>query len=84
MFQTQVGHGVFERGIDDTDKNLAELRRTGNPVPIVLVFYYHLIEILFAIGYRPALRRAVEQQRDEELARIADDPRVRPPPAEPT
>src|SRR5262249_16866731 len=41
-FQTRVGHGVFEGGVDDTEKNLAEFKRTWNPVPLVLIFYYHL------------------------------------------
>lgn len=73
--QTRVGHGVFEKGVDDTEKNIAELRRTKNPIPILLVFYYHLVELLFAAGYRPKLRAAMERHRDEELARIENDPR---------
>lgn len=68
--QTRVGHGVFEKGIDDTNANLAELRRTKNPIPILLVFYYHLVELLFAVGYRPALRAQVEKYRDEEIAKM--------------
>src|SRR5690349_9881 len=38
--QTQIGHRVFEHGVDDTQKNVAELARTKNPVPILLVFFY--------------------------------------------
>jgi uncharacterized membrane protein YGL010W len=68
VVQTRVGHGVFEEGVDDTEKNLAELRRTKNPIPIVLVFFYHLVEVLLAAGYRPALRAAVERYRAEELS----------------
>jgi uncharacterized membrane protein YGL010W len=77
VFQTRVGHGIFEQEIDDTEKNLAELRRTGNPIPILLVFYYHLLELLFAAGYRPALRDAIERHRADELRRIPADPRLR-------
>jgi uncharacterized membrane protein YGL010W len=77
IFQTRIGHGVFEEGVDDTSSNIAELRRTKNPVPILLVFYYHLVELLFAIGYRPVLRATMERHREEELARIHDDPRRR-------
>ena len=77
VFQTRVGHGVFEQEIDDTEKNVAELRRTGNPIPILLVFYYHLLELLFAAGYRPALCRAIEEHRADELKRIPADPRTR-------
>jgi len=68
--QTQLGHRVFERGVDDTDKNITELRKTGNPIPIVLVFYYHLVEVLFALGYRPGLRAQVDAHTREELARL--------------
>jgi uncharacterized membrane protein YGL010W len=75
VFQTQVGHNVFEKGIDDTKMNLAELRRTKNPIPILLVFYYHAVELLFALGYRPALRRAMESFRSEHLASLPNDPR---------
>lgn len=69
--QVRIGHGVFERGRDDTELNLAEFGRTRNPVPLLLVFYYHLVEVAFALGYRPALRRRVEQAMQAELARIA-------------
>jgi uncharacterized membrane protein YGL010W len=74
-FQTRVGHVVCERGIDDTDMNLAEFRRTRNPIPLLLVFYYHVVELLFALGYRPALRRSMEAHRAAQLALIDPDPR---------
>lgn len=77
VFQTRVGHGVFERGIDDTEQNLAEFGRTRNPIPLLLVFYYHALELLFAASYRPALRRAMEEHRTAELLRIPADPRPR-------
>lgn len=75
VFQTRVGHGIFERGVDDTAMNLAELARTKNPIPIVLVFAYHALELLFALGYRPALRDTIEHYRSGELARMPADPR---------
>ena len=77
VIQTRIGHGVFEHGIDDTAMNLAELARTRDPVPILLVFAYHALELLFAAGYRPAVREEVERYRSAELARIANDPRPR-------
>jgi uncharacterized membrane protein YGL010W len=76
VFQTQVGHGIFECGIDDTAMNLAEFRRTRNPIPLVLVFYYHALEVLFAAGYRPALAERMYDHRNDELARIPNDPRA--------
>lgn len=66
--QIRVGHGLYEEGRDDTEQNLAELRRTKNPIPILLVFYYHLVELAFAVGYRPALRAEVERHSREHLA----------------
>jgi hypothetical protein len=63
-----VGHVVFEGGGDDTEKNLAELRRTKNPIPILLVFYYHLVEILLAAGYRPRLKEEIDSFTRMDLA----------------
>ncbi len=74
VFQTRIGHGVFEHGVDDTAMNLAEFRRTRNPIPLVLVFYYHALELLFAAGYRPALAATMRAHRARELARLRDDP----------
>ena len=68
---SEIDEGVFEDGLDDTNQNVAELRRTKNPIPIVLVFYYHLVELLFAAGYRPALRDAVAVHTRAELERLA-------------
>lgn len=76
-FQTRVGHGVFEHGVDDTAMNLAELRRTRNPIPLVLIFYYHALELLFAAGYRPRLAALMHAHRAHELARMPADPRRR-------
>lgn len=77
VFQTRVGHGVFERGIDDTAMNLSELRRTGNPIPILLIFAYHALELLFAAGYRPEIAAAMHAHRATALASLPADPRPR-------
>jgi uncharacterized membrane protein YGL010W len=74
-FQTRVGHGVFERGVDDTAMNLAELARTKNPIPTLLVFAYHGFELLFALGYRPGVAQAIARHRGAELMCLRDDPR---------
>jgi uncharacterized membrane protein YGL010W len=65
--QVRVGHGIFEGGRDDTGKNLAELARTRNPIPLVLVFYYHLVELVLAAGYRPQLKREIDRFTLAEL-----------------
>ncbi len=69
--QVAIGHGIFERGRDDTRLNLAELRKSWNPVPLLLVPYYHLVEVLLAAGYRPALRREIDEhaRREEGASR---------------
>ncbi len=77
VFQTRVGHGIFERGLDDTAMNLAEFRRTKNPIPLLLVFYYHALELLFAAGYRPTVAATMHAHRARELARLPNDPRGR-------
>ncbi len=64
--QVAIGHGVFEEGRDDTQKNLEEFASTKNPIPLVLVFYYHLVELLLLVGYRPALRRDIQAFTDAE------------------
>jgi uncharacterized membrane protein YGL010W len=66
--QVGIGHRVYESGRDDTEKNIAELRRTKNPIPILLVFYYHLVELFLASGYRPALARDIHAFTERELA----------------
>ena len=71
--QLGLGHRVFERGRDDTAQNLAELSRTRNPVPILLVFYYHLVELFLAAGYRPGLARDLAAFTERERASW-DDP----------
>lgn len=76
-FQTRVGHGVYEHGLDDTAMNLADFRRTRNPIPLLLVFYYHALELLFAAGYSPELAATMHAHRARELARIPADPRGR-------
>jgi hypothetical protein len=43
----------------------------------VLVFSYHALELLFALGYRPEVAATMHVHRARELARIADDPRGR-------
>jgi uncharacterized membrane protein YGL010W len=66
--QVGVGHRIFEEGRDDTSKTLAELRRTFSPIPILLVFYYHLVELFLAAGYRPRLARDIAAFTERELA----------------
>ncbi len=74
-FGAQVGIGHRIEGRDDTDKNLAELARTKNPIPILLVFYYHLVELFLAAGYRPTLAAAIRAHTEHELASIRGEGR---------
>lgn len=73
--QVRVGHTVYEAGLDDTEKNLAELAKTKNPVPILLVFYYHLVELVLATGYRPKLARDIRHFTEIELTALRETKR---------
>jgi len=80
--QVAIGHGSFEGGRDDTNQNLAEFRTSRNPIPLLLVFYYHLVEIFFALGYRPRLERDVAVFTAREIAsgRLSGGIARQPPP----
>lgn len=65
--QTEIGHKVFEEnGRDDTEKNINELLETKNPIPFLLVFYYHVLNLLLLFGYRPKLKEEIEIHLKEE------------------
>lgn len=54
QIQTRIGHAKFEpQGRDDTELNLTEFAHTGRVVPILLIFYYHWVELAFICGYNP-------------------------------
>jgi uncharacterized membrane protein YGL010W len=65
LVQTQIGHKKFEpEGRDDTEKNVVEFQKTGRPIPLLLIFYYHWVEVFFMLGYKPELKSRVEFFRD--------------------
>ncbi|MBN7548405.1 DUF962 domain-containing protein [Mycobacteroides abscessus] len=66
--QLRVGHALFEGGRDDTELNLREFKRTHNPIPLLLVFFYHYVDVAFRAGYRPAVRKCVARYAAAELA----------------
>lgn len=45
LIQTKIGHGFEPQGHDDTQINIAELKKSKNPIPILLIFYYHWVEV---------------------------------------
>eukprot|EP01098_Paradermamoeba_levis_P011194 TRINITY_DN4779_c0_g1_i1.p1 TRINITY_DN4779_c0_g1~~TRINITY_DN4779_c0_g1_i1.p1 ORF type:complete len:199 (-),score=22.91 TRINITY_DN4779_c0_g1_i1:156-752(-) len=49
-FQVQVGHGVFEKGIDDADVNFAEFFKTYKPVYLALLPIYSALDLMFFCG----------------------------------
>ncbi|MGB3773120.1 MAG: hypothetical protein WBA00_18440 [Rhodococcus sp. (in: high G+C Gram-positive bacteria)] len=71
-FATQlvVGHRIGERGLDDTSMNLFCARSDRNVVPLLLVFYYHVVELAFMAGYRPDVRAQVDAVTRREIERI--------------
>ncbi len=60
LFQTRVGHALETGGRDDTKKNMAEFKKTKNPIPLLLIFWYHWVEVFFLLGYKPELKREVD------------------------
>lgn len=70
LIQLRVGHGIYEAGVDNTDCNLGEFWETKNPVPLLLVFYFHLAHLILSLGYRPELKAQVEDVRTAELAAL--------------
>ena len=69
MIQTQIGHKLFEPGQrDDTEKNIKEFLATKNPIPLALIFYYHMVELWLLLGVQPALKQEIEGHMQRELA----------------
>ncbi len=67
LVQTKLGHALEEECRDDTQKNIAEFKQTKNPVPLLLIFFYHWVELFFLFGYKPELKQEVDRaQRDHE------------------
>lgn len=71
---------VFEKDArDDTNKNVKEFKKTGNFIPLVLVFYYHVVcsrklyefllpqvEVVLMTGYQPDLKKEIERFTEQE------------------
>lgn len=64
VFQTRVGHAFEEGGRDDTALNMAEFKRSRNPIPLLLIFYYHWVEVFLWFGYAPDVRAEVQRSRE--------------------
>jgi uncharacterized membrane protein YGL010W len=58
--QVGVGHMIFEEGRDDTEQNIGEFLRTWNPIYISCIPFYHHMEIIFMLGFRPRIYRNVK------------------------
>jgi uncharacterized membrane protein YGL010W len=67
LVQTKLGHSLEEGRRDDTPKNMTEFKRSKNPIPLLLIFFYHWVEVLFFFGFKPDVKREVDRfQRDHE------------------
>lgn len=70
--QVGIGHHVLEPdGRDDAHINGEEFKRTKNPVPLVMVFYYHWCHLWFLMGYRPALWARISAVRSAQDAIVS-------------
>lgn len=68
LAQTMIAHKYFEpNGRDDTEKNVNEFKQTKNPVPLLLIFYYHWVELFFLCGFFLDLNQQVEKAKQNEL-----------------
>ena len=70
LIQTKIGHSFEIGGRDDTAINIAELKKTKNPVPTLLIFYYHWVEAFLMFGYRSDIKLEVARARAEQLKRF--------------
>lgn len=71
--QTQIGHRFFEpEGRDDTARNLKEFAETKNPIPLLLIFYYHLVGVALLLGYRPKMRELIEDHAEATARGFTD------------
>lgn len=50
----------------DTNKNMKEFKATKNPLPLILVFYYHIVELVLLTGYRTDLREEIRKFTEKE------------------
>jgi hypothetical protein len=46
---------------DDTKKNMEEFHKTRNPIPLILIFYYHMVELVLLAGVKPELKKEIEK-----------------------
>eukprot|EP01006_Ploeotia_vitrea_P010751 TRINITY_DN27987_c0_g1_i1.p1 TRINITY_DN27987_c0_g1~~TRINITY_DN27987_c0_g1_i1.p1 ORF type:complete len:312 (-),score=129.61 TRINITY_DN27987_c0_g1_i1:61-996(-) len=69
--QVIIGHGFFEDdAADDTADNLREFRATLNPVPLLLIYWYHLVDLMMLLGYKPVLREHIEMLTHEQVPHL--------------
>eukprot|EP01063_Lacrimia_lanifica_P008305 TRINITY_DN15374_c0_g1_i1.p1 TRINITY_DN15374_c0_g1~~TRINITY_DN15374_c0_g1_i1.p1 ORF type:complete len:217 (+),score=87.30 TRINITY_DN15374_c0_g1_i1:61-711(+) len=83
LVQTQIGHRFFEpQGRDDTRDNLAEFGKRGyNPVPLLLVYFYHTVDLLFISGYGAEQLKVVESYKRKHLSTLEKGAQPRKVPA---
>eukprot|EP00389_Voromonas_pontica_P001203 GDKH01001794.1.p1 GENE.GDKH01001794.1~~GDKH01001794.1.p1 ORF type:complete len:197 (+),score=17.75 GDKH01001794.1:193-783(+) len=71
--QRRIGHGVFEpEGRDDTYLNVKEARESGSYFPLLLIFFYHLVDGALRLGYRPELRKEIAALTKKEHAALVN------------
>ena len=78
IVQIQVGHGLLESNsqYDDANTNRLDLseimhRVFKNPIPVLLVLYYHWIDMFLLLGYKPELRQRIDTYAKQHLQSMA-------------
>lgn len=45
---------------------MQEFHTTRNPIPLILIFYYHVVELVLLVGYKPELKKEIEKYTELE------------------
>lgn len=69
--QMGLGHSRLEPGTEvEGGLNFEEFFRTRNPIPLLLIFFYHVVEIVLRLGYRPQLKDTIARHMQAEVKRL--------------
>ena len=78
VLQIHVGHGLLEQNNrDDAHRNIEEFIKTKNPIPLLLIVYYHWIDMFLYFGYKPQLKQRINAYTKERLQWIIQQERTK-------
>lgn len=65
-FVLKLTRGFEANARDDTNKNIKEFYATRNVIPLLLIFYYHVVELVLMSGYKPELAKEIQHFTQKE------------------